>query len=98
MKIAAREQLPLIIVLMSDSYFGSIRVRSIADGLTQKPVAIDQPSWLKAVEGLGIESVRVNSLVEVDDRLKAWDIASGPLFMEMMFDPEAYQIMVHNLR
>lgn len=98
MKIAVRERLPLIIVLMSDSFFGSIRVRSIADNLTQKPVTIDQPSWLKAVEGLGIESVGVENRAEIEGVLGGWDVGKGPLFMEMMFDPEAYQAMVHDLR
>ena len=98
MKLAVQHRLPLIVVLMSDAYLGSIRVRSIKDDLTEKPVTIHQPSWLKAVEGLGVEAHRAGSEQAVEDILNSWDFSKGPIFIELHFDPEAYQHMVGNIR
>ncbi|MBW2119605.1 MAG: thiamine pyrophosphate-binding protein, partial [Deltaproteobacteria bacterium] len=98
MKLAVQHRLPLIVVLMSDAYLGSIRVQSIKDDLTEKPVTIHQPSWLKAVEGLGVEAHRAGSEQAVEDILNSWDFSKGPIFIELHFDPEAYQHMVGNIR
>ena len=97
-KLAVEHRLPLLVVLMSDAYLGSIRVRSIKDGLTEKPVTIQQPSWLKAAEGLGVDAAKVKNEAEIEDILKFWNPSSGPLFLEISFDPEAYQHMVGNIR
>ncbi len=98
MKLAVKHRLPLIVVLMSDAYLGSIRVRSIKDDLTEKPVTIHQPSWMKAVEGLGVEACRAESEQAVEDILNSWDLSKGPLFIELHFDPENYQQMVNGIR
>ena len=97
-KMAVKCRLPLIVVLMSDSHLGSIRMRSIKDGLTEKPVVIHQPSWLKTVEGLGVHAAQARNETEVKEILQSWNQSDGPLFMEIAFDPEGYQHMVHNIR
>jgi len=97
-KLAVENRLPLLVVFMSDAHLGSIRARSIKDGLTEKPVRIHQPSWLKAVEGLGVDAAEAKNGGEIEAILKSWDPLSGPLFIEIPFDPEEYQRMVDNVR
>ncbi|GAF89877.1 unnamed protein product, partial [marine sediment metagenome] len=97
-KIAVINRLPLIVVLMSDGYFGSIRWRSIRDGLTEKPVTINQPSWQKVVKGLGATAVRAKSGEEIESILYSWNPSIGPLFIEIPFDPDDYMEMVDNIR
>ena len=97
-KLAVKYRLPLIVVLMSDGYLGSIRTRSIKDGLTQEPVRVYQPSWIKTMEGLGVCAERVSSEMEMEEVLKGWSPSDGPLYLEIPFDPEAYQEMVRDIR
>jgi len=97
-KIAVQHQLPLIVVLMSDAYLGSIRVRSIKDGLTEKPVTIHRPSWLKVFHGLGVNAIQAKDETDIKDALDDWDSARGPLFLEIPFDPDGYQHMVDGIR
>jgi len=97
-KIAVKCRLPLLVVLMSDSHLGSIRMRSIKDGLTEKPVVIHQPSWLKTFEGLGVYAAQAKNETEVEEILQSWNHLDGPLFMEIAFDPEGYQHMVRDIR
>jgi acetolactate synthase-1/2/3 large subunit len=97
-KIAVQRRLPLLLVLMSDGYFGSIRTRAIADGLTQKPLTISKPSWLKVFEGFGVESVQAESVEKLDNIISNWKPSEGPLFIQIPFDPEKYLKMVEHIR
>ncbi|MBN2059263.1 MAG: thiamine pyrophosphate-binding protein [Deltaproteobacteria bacterium] len=97
-KLAVKHKLPLIIVLMSDGYLGSIRVRSIADHITEKPVTIHQPSWCNVFRAFGINSVIIQSESDIEEILDAWRHEKGPLFMEAHFDPEGYQRMTEGIR
>jgi acetolactate synthase-1/2/3 large subunit len=97
-KIAVQRCSPLLIILMSDGYFGSIRSRSIADGLTQKPLTISKPSWLKVFEGFGVESVQAESIEKLDNIVSNWKPSEGPLFIQIPFDPEKYLKMAEHIR
>ncbi len=97
-KIAVQRRLPLLIILMSDGYFGSIRSRAIADGLTQKPLTISKPSWLKVFEGFGVESVQAESAEKLDSIISNWKPSEGPLFIQIPFDPEKYLKMAEHIR
>ena len=97
-KIAVRHKLPLIVVLMSDGYFGSIRARSLKDGLTEGPVTIQESSWMKVIEAFGVGAVKVKTEDEIEDALCSWHLTDGPLFIEIPFDPERYQLMVSDIR
>tara|TARA_Y100000590_G_scaffold292814_1_gene329722 strand:+ start:38898 stop:40445 length:1548 start_codon:yes stop_codon:yes gene_type:complete len=96
MKIAAENKLPILVVLLSDGGFGSIRKRSISNGLTQSPIAISNPSWNKHFESFGIKSCTVKSLNTLNKVLDSWQ--SGPLFIECFFDKDLYMNMVNDLR
>ncbi|MBL6958313.1 MAG: thiamine pyrophosphate-binding protein [Rhodospirillales bacterium] len=97
-KLAVRHKLPLLIVLLSDGGFGSVRTRAINNGLTQQPLLIPHPSWLQAFDGLGIPGASVKSEPEFEKALADWNPASGPCYIEAAFDPDAYQDMVSGVR
>ena len=44
LKLAVTEKLPLLVLLLSDGGFGSVRTRALADGLTEAPLLI-LPGW-----------------------------------------------------
>jgi acetolactate synthase-1/2/3 large subunit len=97
-KIAVERRFPLLLILMSDGFFGSIRGRAIKSGLTQKPVTISNSSWIKVLEGLGVESVYVEGEEKLLNVLGGWNSSSGPLFIQINFDPDKYQSMVDKIR
>ena len=97
-KIAAERSLPLLICLLSDGGYGSVRSRAIRDGLTQTPLIIDQPSWLAAIEGMGIPGIFASSEESLVSALQSWDPTSGPRYLEISFDSNAYQGMVNGVR
>jgi acetolactate synthase-1/2/3 large subunit len=97
-KLAVQHKLPLIVVLMSDGYLGSIRVRSLLDRITEKPVTIHQPSWWKVFEALDINAITAESETDIEEILGNWKVEKGPLFIETHFDSEEYQRMTDGIR
>jgi acetolactate synthase-1/2/3 large subunit len=97
-KLAVQHRLPLIVVLMSDGHLGTIRGGAIQKHLTQHPAVIARPSWLDAFEGLGVGGVRIESVGALEAALAGWSMESGPLYLEAVFDPDAYQQMTDGIR
>lgn len=97
LKLAVRHRLPLLIVLLSDAFLGTIRGASLNKGYTQQPTAIDRPSWIKAMEGLDVPGRRLINSAELAAALTGWD-RKGPCFFEILFDPDQYQHMTDGIR
>jgi acetolactate synthase-1/2/3 large subunit len=96
-KLAVKHKLPLLIVLISDSHLGTIRGGSLKKDLTQHPAVIDQPSWVKAIDGFGVPGARAETIDQIEKYLDAWD-QKGPLFLEIPFDADEYQHMTDGIR
>jgi thiamine pyrophosphate-dependent acetolactate synthase large subunit-like protein len=97
-KLAVHHKLPLLIVLMTDNAFGSIRTRAIKEGLTQKPLTMDGRSWVPVFDSLGIHGTRAENIDAVEDALAAWMPSTGPAFLEIPFEPASYEAMVVGIR
>ncbi len=97
-RIAVRNCLPLLIVLMTDNAFGSIRTRAINEGFTQNPLIMDGKSWSGIFNSMDISSIRTENLKQVGMALSSWKPGSGPLFLEIPFDLELYEAMVKGIR
>ncbi len=97
-KIAARYRLPLLIILMTDNGFGSIRTTAIQKGLTQSPLLMDGASWVGVFNAMGIPGERAENLGAVTSALVQWNPLNGPAFLEIPFDPDAYEAMVRGIR
>ena len=96
--LAVRLNLPILIVLMTDGAFGSIRTRAIKEGLTQKPLLMSQKSWVSIFGSLGLSSERSESLNQVIDFLNKWKVIGGPAFLEIPFDMNDYELMTKDIR
>jgi len=97
-KLAVQHKLPLLIVLMTDNAFGSVRTRAIKEGLTQKPLTMDGKSWVPVFDSLGIAGTRAENINAVRNALAAWIPGNGPGFLEIPFEPDAYEAMVAGIR
>jgi acetolactate synthase-1/2/3 large subunit len=97
-KIAVEFKLPLLIILMSDGGFGSIRSSAIRKGLTEKPLVFANPSWISVFRGFGVNSFKCSSIDLLDDILTKWNTSEGPIFIEILFPPDRYQNMIKNIR
>lgn len=97
-KLAVRNKLPILFVLMTDNMFGSIRTRALKDGLTQKPLTMDGTGWVTEFDAMGIPGQRVDSLGGVNDALDNWEPSNGPAYLEVAFDPVPYEAMCAGIR
>ena len=97
LKLAVLNRLPLMVVLLSDAFLGTIRGASLNKGYSQQPTAIDQPSWINVMEGLNVPGRRINNSAELEAALADWD-RSGPCYIEALFDPDDYQRMTDGIR
>ncbi len=96
-KLAVKHKLPILIVLLSDGYLGTIRDASLKSGLTQYPATIHQPSWINILEGFEVPGIRIDSLNFLEKTLIDWDMKS-PLYLEMKFDADSYRQMTEGIR
>jgi acetolactate synthase-1/2/3 large subunit len=98
MTIAIREKMPLIVLVMNDGHYGSVRQAAVANGFTEKPVQLDGCRWSAVFHAMGCASERVESLPALANALKSWYPAHGPLVLDLIFDAEAYLEMTAGLR
>jgi len=98
MLLAVRLNLPVLVILMTDGAFGSIRTRAVKEGLTQKPLLMPQKNWVSIFESLGLSSERSESLNQVIDFLNKWKLVGGPAFLEIPFDMNDYELMTKDIR
>ncbi|NLY38305.1 MAG: thiamine pyrophosphate-binding protein [Firmicutes bacterium] len=98
MKIAVQNRLPLILILMTDGYFASIRGRALRDRLTEKPLTIAAPSWLSVMEGFRLRAERVEMAEALHRVLAEWNIHEGPMYIEIPFPATPYQWMLRGIR
>ena len=97
-KLAVERRLPLLICLLTDGFLSSIRTRALQDNLTQRPVTIGRPSWSRVLEGFGMPAFQADSEDTFGRALRAWRPTEGPAFVEVAFEPEAYEAMVKGIR
>lgn len=97
-KIAVERRLPLLFCLLTDGYLSSIRTRALQDGLTQRPVTIGRNSWRGVFDGFGMPTFTSDDENSFDDALRAWQPSQGPAYIEVGFEPDAYEAMVKGIR
>ena len=98
LRLAVDLKLPLLVVLMSDGSYGSIRARALRDGLTQRPLLAPGHVWTPIMAGLGLHATVAGDAPAFERALADWRPGQGPAFVEVPFAPDAYQAMVHELR
>ena len=98
LKLAVAANSPLLVILFSDSAFGSIRAAAKLAGLTEKPLKIAQPGWCRVGEGMGLWCAEAVNQNEFCQALSSWSPEVGPGLIEVHFPADPYRDMTRNLR
>lgn len=96
--IAARRQLPLMVVLMRDGYLGTIKKSAMNKGQNDGSTIAWTDSWVESFKALGFAAHRAQSMNQLQKALEALNLKSGPAFIEANFDPAPYHQMTNGLR
>ncbi len=96
--VAVRRNLPLIVMVMNDGYYSSVRQAAVCKGFTQKPVLLDRCQWPAVFQAMGCSSERIESQTALQEALQSWTQVRGPLVLELPFDPEQYLTMTEGIR
>lgn len=96
--VAVRRKLPLIVMIMTDGHYSSVRQSAVSRGLTQQPVVLDRCRWSAVFKAMGCPSERIESSAALKQLLQGWSKERGPLALELAFDPEEYLTMTEGLR
>ena len=96
--LAAERRLPLLVVVLDDGGFASIRGRARAGGHRTAPLEHPPRRWARAAEGLGLHAAEVRGSAALEAALAGWSPADGPLLLHCHHDPAAYATMVEGLR
>lgn len=97
-QLAVAERLPLLVILMTDGAYGSIRRPAAPKGLNLEVLRVPADRWRGALEGFGVPGARATSEGAVREALAAWSPEAGPFFLEIPFEPDAYDAMVEGIR
>jgi thiamine pyrophosphate-dependent acetolactate synthase large subunit-like protein len=96
--VAVREKLPILVLLMMDGSFASIRQGALKKGLRQDPLCLDSSYWASVFQALGCPAEQITSYIALEQALQAWDTSTGPLFLALVFDSNAYMAMTEGIR
>lgn len=96
LKTAVAKKLPLVVILLSDGGFGTLRGRCLREGLGQGPLTVARPSWAGIMDGMGLRAERLRHPGDVASVLP--NRVEEPIYVEMSFEPERYARMTDALR
>ncbi len=97
-RLAAEARRPLAVLHMSDGGYGSVRTRAVSANLTQAPLLFEGRGWRAAFDGIGFATARADNEDALAAAFAGWRPGEAPLFVELPFDPDAYQAMVRGIR
>jgi acetolactate synthase-1/2/3 large subunit len=96
--IAVERELPLLVLVVEDGGFASIRGRAVARGRRTGTLEHPPRGWARAAEGLGLHAAEVRTADQLTAALAGWSSWEGPLLVHCRHDPAAYAGMAEGLR
>ncbi|HVF53672.1 MAG TPA: thiamine pyrophosphate-binding protein [Actinomycetota bacterium] len=96
LRIAVREQLPLLVVSMGDRTFGSIQ-RVVKKKSLRVTSLESQGEWREIVRSFDIPVMKATGEGEVERTVSAWSPSSGPAFIDVSFDESDYRASIDGL-
>ena len=97
-KIAVDNQLPILVIQMSDQGYASILGAAKRRGFSKEVLQIQNPSWQKVLAGFELETMIIETPSELNTALEDFLSGAKPHFIECRFNPQAYLDMTKTLR
>lgn len=96
--VAVERERPLLVLVVEDGGFASIRGRAVARG--RRTASLEHPprGWARAAEGLGLHAAEVRTADQLTAALAGWSSWDGPLLVHCRHDAAAYATMTEGLR
>ena len=98
LSLAVDHNLKLLVIVMSDGYFGSIRGRAIANGWSTIPLRMQGRDLRCIAEAMGLDTLVTNDVDELVEALKTWQTTSRPALIRCDFDADQYTRTAELLR
>lgn len=97
-RLAVDANLPIAFVLMSDGGYGSVAAFSSNAPAVQRAITSLSKQWWRTVETMGCNASKVTTEEQLCRTISNWSIESGPIFIEMEFEPTLYRNIAKSLR
>lgn len=99
LSLAVDLKLPLLVIVMKDGYFGSIRGRARKLGWSQQPLTLPDHRLLRVAEAMGLATWDAPNATALDAVVKQWQHAgTPPALVEYHLAPDLYVDMTEQLR
>jgi acetolactate synthase-1/2/3 large subunit len=98
LRTAARERVPLRVIVFDDSTLSLIRIKQAQRGYRADGVAIGSIDWPSLGAALGVPTYQVGDAQSLEKCLSDTISYDGPVMIAARIDPEPYQAMMRALR
>lgn len=99
LSLAVDHQLPLLVLVMRDGCFGSIRGRARKLGWSQQPLRLPDHRLLRVAESMGMGTWDAPNAAALDAAINQWQHAGNPpSLVEYHLAPDIYVDMTEQLR
>ena len=98
LRTAAREALPLRIVVFDDSELSLIRIKQVQRGYRTDSMAIGEVDWCSVAKGMGLLAFVADSEASLRDGLHETRDHKGPVLIGAKIDPGTYPDLIRALR
>jgi acetolactate synthase I/II/III large subunit len=96
--IAVQKKLPLLLVLMIEGFYSSIRQVAVREELSEEIIKVPRAPWTHLFESMGCPSHRIHSIASLEAAIRSAIENRGPVFMELEFNADEYLAMIEGIR
>lgn len=90
LSLAARRKLPLLVLVLKDGYYGSVRGRARKVGWPESALQLPEQGWLTAAEAFDFFTARAATLDQLDVAIEGWKQSGQSGLIEFQVPPEKY--------
>lgn len=98
LSLAVENELTLLVLVMSDGYFGSIRGRAVTGGLSDAPLRMDQRDVRRIADGMSLDTRVAADESALAEAIEAWKARRGPMMVRCDFKADEYTRLANLLR
>jgi acetolactate synthase-1/2/3 large subunit len=98
LSLAVEHELKLLVIVMADGFFGSVRGRAKANGWSTEPLRMQGRDLARIAGGMGIDTLASNRDGLLADGLNAWRTSGQPMLIRCDFDADEYARAAELLR